>query len=354
VLALGLATGPAHAAPARPLDFLGAGVGPASRTLDFLPQAPAAPVDSAAAFSVVAPALVDINTTLNYQSAVGAGTGIVLDPSGEVLTNNHVIEGATSITATSVASGRTYPVDVIGYDRGHDIALVHLRGVGDLPTAPLGGPVAVGDPIAAVGNTGGSGGQPTVAPGTVTGLGQTVTATDDSGGGARQLTGLIRVAANILPGDSGGALVNSAGQVVGVNTAATLQYRMGGIRGGQGFAIPIDQALNIAGQIRSGGSNVVHVGDTAFLGVGVADGVADSGPAGALVRQALPDTPARQIGLTRGDLIVSIDGAPIGSAAALSDVFDQHHPGDTVAVGWLDGAGQRHTESVVLAAGPVG
>ena len=147
---------PAHAAPAPPL-----------------PVAPQAPLDQSAVMGQVTPGLVDINTTLDYQGAVGAGTGIVLDPSGEVLTNNHVIEGATAITATSLANGRTYPVDVIGYDRTNDIALVRLRGAGDLPVAALGtsSSVAVGDPIAAIGNAGGAGGAPSFAPGTVTQIG---------------------------------------------------------------------------------------------------------------------------------------------------------------------------------------
>src|SRR5690606_24636486 len=182
---------PAHAAPT-PL----------------LPVAPQTPLDQSAVMGQVTPGLVDINTTLDYQGAVGAGTGIVLDPSGEVLTNNHVIEGATAITATSLANGRTYPVDVVGYDRANDIALVRLRGAGDLPVASLGtsSSVAVGDPIAAIGNAGGAGGAPSFAPGTITELGASVRAQDESGGGSRELNDLIRVAADVRPGDSGGPL----------------------------------------------------------------------------------------------------------------------------------------------------
>ena len=145
---------------------------------------PQAPLDQSAVMGQVTPGLVDINTTLDYQGAVGAGTGIVLDPNGEVLTNNHVIEGATEITATSLANGRTYPVDVIGYDRTNDIALVRLRGASDLPVAALGtsSSVAVGDPIAAIGNAGGAGGAPSFAPGSVTEIGASVRASDESGG----------------------------------------------------------------------------------------------------------------------------------------------------------------------------
>ncbi len=113
---------------------------------------------------------------------------------------------------------------------------------------------------------------PSYAPGNVTQIGASVRATDESGGGARQLDDLIRVAADIRPGDSGGPLVNSSGQVVGVTVAATLTYRMGGVTGGEGFAIPIDRAMGIANQIRAGAaSRSIHLGDNAFIGVGIAD-----------------------------------------------------------------------------------
>ena len=320
--------------------------------------APRAPLDQSALLSQVVPGLVDINTTLSYQGAVGAGTGILLSPDGEVLTNNHVIEGATDITAVSLANSRTYPVDVIGFDRASDIALVRLRGATGLPTAILGtsSTLAVGDPIAAIGNSNGSSAPPSYAPGTVTEIGASVRASDESGGGARELYDLIRVAAEIRPGDSGGPLVNSAGQVVGVNVAATLTYRMGGVTGGEGFAIPIDRALGIANQIRSGViSDSIHLGDTAFIGVGIADSSPMSrGPAGAVVRQVLPGTPAGQIGLFSGDVITAVDGIPINSAEDLSNVMDQRRPGDIIMLTWIDRAGIPRSAPLVLAKGPVG
>ena len=320
--------------------------------------APRAPLDQSVLLSQVVPGLVDINTTLSYQGAVGAGTGILLSPDGEVLTNNHVIEGATDITAVSLANSRTYPVDVIGFDRASDIALVRLRGATGLPTAILGtsSTLAVGDPIAAIGNSNGSSAPPSYAPGTVTEIGASVRASDESGGGARELYDLIRVAAEIRPGDSGGPLVNSAGQVVGVNVAATLTYRMGGVTGGEGFAIPIDRALAIANQIRSGViSDSIHLGDTAFIGVGIADSSPMSrGPVGAVVRQVLPGTPAGQIGLFSGDVITAVDGVPINSAEDLSNVMDQRRPGDIIMLTWIDRSGIPRSAPLVLAKGPVG
>lgn len=319
--------------------------------------APRAPLDQSALLGQVVPGIVDINTTLGYQGAVGVGTGIVIDPSGVVLTNNHVIEGATEITAVSLANSVTYGVDVIGFDRASDIAIIQLRGAGGLPTAVLGtsSTLVVGEPIAAIGNANGFGGAPSYAPGTVTQLGASVRATDESGGGARELFDLIRVAADIRPGDSGGPLVNSAGQVVGVNVAATLTYRMGGVTGGEGFAIPIDRAMAIANRIRSGVPTPgIHLGDTAFIGVGIADAGPFGGPPGAVIRQVLPNTPASQAGLFGGDLITAVDGIPVNSAADLTSIMDQRRPGDTVTLIWMDRLGNPRSAPLVLAKGPVG
>lgn len=319
---------------------------------------PRAPLDQSALLSQVVPGLVDINTTMSYQGAIGNGTGILLNPDGEVLTNNHVIEGATEITAVSLANSRSYPVDVIGFDRDNDIALVRLRGAGGLPTAVLGtsSTVAVGDPIAAIGHSNGSGAPPSYAPGAVTQIGASVRASNEAGGNTRELYDLIRVAADIRPGDSGGPLVNSAGQVVGVNVAATLTYRKDEVTGGEGFAIPIDRALAIANQIRSGAaSDSIHIGDTAFIGVAIADPpLFGNGPAGAIVRQVLPGTPALAIGLFGGDVITAVDGIPITSASDLSDVMNKRRPGDTVMLTWVDRGGIVRNAPLVLAKGPVG
>ena len=313
--------------------------------------------DPASIADRVAPGLVDVNTVLGYDGAQAAGTGIVLTADGEVLTNNHVIEGATKIEVTDIGNGQTYPATVVGYDRGHDIAVLKLQGASGLATATTGdsSQVAVGDAIIGIGNAGGDGGAPDVAPGTVTALDQTITASDQSGANAQQLTGLIQVNANIQPGDSGGPLVNSAGQVIGVNTAASARYqfnRGGGPAAVQGFAIPINQAMSIVDQIESGnGSATVHIGGSAMLGVSVTDPGAGQGAA---VAQVLSGGPAAQAGLAAGDVIVSLDGQAVDSATALTGLMDRHHPGDTVTVTWLDQEGQQHTGSAKLATGPAG
>ena len=348
----GLTAGPAIAEPAAPP----APPAPAPMAPP-APPAAAAPMNPSVVLGRVVPGLVDINTTLGYQGALGAGTGIVIDPNGDILTNNHVVEGATEITAVSLANSRTYQADVLGFDRANDIAVVRLRGAGGLPTANLGtsSTLAVGDPIAAVGNSNGTGAPPSYAPGNITQLGASVRASDESGGGSRELFDLIRVAAEIRPGDSGGPLVNSAGQVVGVTVAATLDFHMGGVSGEEGFAIPIDRARAIADQIRANApSPSIHIGDTAFIGVGIADAQELGGPPGAVVRQVLPDTPAGKAGLRPGDVITAVDGTPVNSAADLSNLMDQRRPGNTVMLTWIDRFGNPRTVPVLLAKGPVG
>jgi S1-C subfamily serine protease len=304
--ALALATAPAHASP----------------------LTTPAPRDAQTAAAQVGPEIVDIDAKLGFQSAIGAGTGIVIDPS-VVLTNNHVIAGATDLTARSVANGQTYPATVIGFDRKHDIAVLQLAG-GGLPVANIGNSdtVKVGDPVVSLGNAGGAGGAPSVEEGRIGALGQTVSANDALTGSNETLNGLMEVDANIRPGDSGGPTVNAANQVIGMNTAATANFHLGR---GQGFAIPINEAMAIAGQIRSGASSpTVHIGPTAFLGVGVNDA---PGGGGAIVRQVIPTGPAAGAGINPGDVITSINGQPVNSAAALTNILDQHHPGEGVSVG---------------------
>ena len=130
--------------------------------------------------SKVDPGLVDIVTNLGYQNGQAAGTGMVLTSSGEVLTNNHVIRGATQIKATDVGNGRTYTAKVVGYDETDDVAVLQLQGASGLPTVtPSSASVGVGDKVVALGNAEGKGGTPSKAVGKVTGLGRTITASDE-------------------------------------------------------------------------------------------------------------------------------------------------------------------------------
>jgi len=322
--------------------------------------------------SQVDPGLVDIVSTLGYQQAEAAGTGMVLTSSGEVLTNNHVIEGATSITVADIGNGRSYQAKVVGYDQTKDVAVLQLQGASGLSTVSLGdsSSAAVGQKVTAIGNAGGKGGTPSVVTGQITGLGASITASDEGSGTSEQLTGLISHNAAIQPGDSGGPLVDSAGHVIGMDTAASssaangFQFQPGSQAGGQAggqtqaFAIPINEALSVADQVEAGNaSSTVHIGATAFLGVEIqsADNAAQDGVptgTGAEVAGVLPGSAADNAGIAQGDVITSVDGQSVSSPSALQSAMEQHHPGDSVTIGWTDQFGQSQSATVTLATGP--
>lgn len=304
------------------------------------------------------PALVDVMTTLGYQHTSAAGTGMVLTPNGEVLTNNHVVEGATSITVRDVGNGRTYPARVVGYSETSDVAVLQLTGASGLRTVKTGdsGSVSVGQHVTALGNAEGKNGTPSVATGSVLALGATITASDQGSGTTEQLTGMIRTNAGIQPGDSGGPLVNGSGQVVGMNTAASSG---GGLPIGttaadttQAYSIPINKALAIAHQIEAGqSSSAVHIGATAFLGIQVASS-GFSGGSGVTMVGVVPGTAAANAGLGAGDTILSVAGHSVTSGSDLQSVIAGHHPGDKLTVVWQDQFGQTHTSVVTLSQGP--
>jgi S1-C subfamily serine protease len=308
----------------------------------------------------VDPALVDVTSTLGYQQAESLGTGLVLTSNGEILTNNHVIEGATSIKVTDIGNGQSYPAKVVGYNQTKDIAVLQLQGASGLKTVKLGNSdtAAVGQKVVALGNAQGKGGTPSVATGQITALNKSITASDQGSGTTEQLTGLINHNAPIQPGDSGGPLVNTAGQVIGIDTAASNTMQFQQAQQTDAFAIPINDALAIGNQIEAGhASSTVHIGATGFLGVEVesADNAARQGVqagSGAAVQGTLQGTPAADAGLSGGDVITSVDGHSVSSPSALQAALEEHHPGDKVTIGWTSGTGQSHSASVTLANGP--
>jgi S1-C subfamily serine protease len=306
--------------------------------------------------SPIGTGVVVIDTNLAYQGAQAAGTGMVLTSSGEVLTNNHVISGATTIKVVVPKTGHSYTARVVGYDRTADVALLQLQGASNLKTVSIGSAKpAVGATVTALGNAGGSG-SISSATGRVTGLGKSITASDDQGG-SEQLTGLIETNAGVQPGDSGGPLLNSNGQVVGMDTAASSGFGFQNVSAADAYAIPIAKALTIAHAISSGkASAAIHVGTTAFLGIEVqsvdAAGYGYSGVSGVLIAGVVSGGPADSAGLAAGDVITALDGHTVSSPSAVPALVLAKKPGAKITVTYADQSGTSQTATVTLGSGP--
>jgi S1-C subfamily serine protease len=301
----------------------------------------------------VDPAIVDINTVVG--SGQAAGTGQIVTSNGEILTNNHVVDRSTSIQVTIAGRSQTYSAHVIGVDPSADIALIQIDGVSGLPTVSFASAssVKVGDPILALGNALGQGGTPDVSQGSITALDQTITASE-GGSKSEQLTGMLQSDATIYPGDSGGPIVNSSGQVVGMITAGDVQ----GFRSSAStvnYAIPSDTLLSVINQIRSGqASSQIIYGQTGYIGVTVQN--IDSGisaqlnlkvSSGALVQGVQSSSPAASAGITRYSVITSVAGTSITNIDDLGSTLLAHKPGERVPITWVNQSG-THTATVTL------
>src|SRR5271169_3172307 len=358
--------------------------------------APAAPLTGGqqAIVTKVKPGLVIINTNLQFDSEAAAGTGMVINADGLVLTNNHVIDGSTKITAIVAATGRTYSATVVGYDKTGDIALIQLQNASGLTVVPIGNSssVKIGNAVVALGNAEGRG-RITAAAGGVTGLNQTITASEEGSSTASEtLNGMIQTDANIVPGDSGGPLAGSIG-VIGMDTAGN------GVSDQQqasaGFAIPINTALSVARQIAGGqASSTITIGYPPFVGIFISSASSSSpqaqaqqeeeqqqngggsggigrspvcytsnadltvpsaiGPvsSGTLILGTICGSPAASAGMTGGAVITAVNGQAIGSPDDLTRTLSRFHPGDTISVTWVSPSGQRSTSSLHLTAGP--
>jgi S1-C subfamily serine protease len=285
---------------------------------------------------------------------LGAGTGMILTSTGEVMTNNHVVQGAFSIHVQVPGSSKTYTASVLGVSPSADVALIQLEGASGLPTVTLGdaSSLSVGDNVTAIGNALGRG-STTTTNGTVSGLDRSIIAQDPTGD-PEHLHGLIQTNAPIVPGDSGGALVASNGEVVGMITAGSSSIP--GQAAKVGFAIPVDDALGIVDQIRAGQeSSTVLLGERGYLGVRVQDltpalaaQLGFGTTSGAVVSGIDPGTPAETIGITAPAVITAIDGQPVTSGEVLGTLLHAHTPGEQVRVTWVDAHG-THTATVGLA-----
>jgi S1-C subfamily serine protease len=294
--------------------------------------------------------VVVIETNLAYQNAAAAGTGMVLTSSGRILTNNHVIAGATTIRVVVPKTTHTYTARVAGYDTTADVAVLQLQKASNLKTVTTGdaSSLKLGARVTAVGNAGGTG-KLTSSRGNVTGLHKSITVQGDDGT-TEQLTGLIETNAALQPGDSGGPLLNSAGRVVGIDTAAASGSPFAVSASNDGYAIPIGKATTIAKQIVSGkSSTTVHIGATAFLGVQLEPSFAGQG---ATIAGVVPGAPAAAAGLVPGDVIIAVAGKAVSGPSDVAPIILTHKPGDKVTITYSDASGQTQSASVTLASGP--
>ena len=331
-----------------------------------------------------------INAALQYDSEAAAGTGMVINADGLVLTNNHVIDDSTKITATVAATDRTYPATVVGYDKTGDIALIQLQNASGLTTVPIGNysSVKVGNAVVALGNAEGRG-SITATASEVTGLNQTITASEEGSSSASEtLSGMIQTDADIVPGDSGGPLASSVG-VIGMDTAGNdvSDQQQASV----GFAIPINTALSVARQIAGGqASSTITIGYPPFVGIFIGSGSSSSPQAqaqreeqqqngggsgsssacytsnadltvpsviapvssGTLIVGTICGSPAASAGMTGGAVITAVNGQAVGSPDDLTGILSRFHPGDTISVTWVSPSGQRSTSSLHLTAGP--
>lgn len=295
--------------------------------------------------AAVKPAVVQITTEEVQQNPfgqgagavpTGVGSGVFFDGQGHILTNHHVIAGASRIRV-SLADGRTFPGTLVGSDAQTDLAVVRVQG-DNLPRAELGDSdrLQVGEWVVAIGHALGLAGGPTVTTGVVGALNRTVQEPGGQGGGGPFLFGVVQTDASINPGNSGGPLVNLAGQVVGLNTLVAGQTSPGGAQAeGIGFAIAVNNAKRIAQQILETG-RVVH----AYLGIryvsltpAVAAQLGMQGVTqGALVGAVVSGSPAAQAGLREDDVITKIEGQPLQGESALAELVDRQKPGDTITL----------------------
>ena len=313
--------------------------------------------------------LVDINTSLSYQGSQAAGTGMVLTSNGLVLTNNHVIQGATSITARDVNNNKVYTATVVGYDISKDVAILQLKNASGLATVSLGNSrkVTRGEQVVGVGNAGGIGGTPSYAAGSVLALNQSLTASDsETATGSENLNGMIEMNVDIQPGDSGGPLVNTKGKVIGIDTAAAAAGGGFGFQNfapnvAQAYAIPINTALSIATSIENGDATTsVHVGGTAFMGVEIVPANQASqynagSPAttsGVAVEGVIPGSPAAATALVTGDVITSVNAQSITTTVGLETLLQSLKPGDVVQVDYVNQSGAAESLSLTLSSGP--
>lgn len=324
-----------------------------------LPESPLTPVNPGAGGSnsnnssadsiaaKVIPAIVDVNTTLGNGQA--AGTGMIISSTGEILTNNHVVTGSTSINVTVHGRSQSYSAHVVGVNVAQDVAVIQIdQSVSGLPTVTFANSssLKVGDSVVAIGNALGQGGTPRAFAGHITALNQTITASEGRQS-SETLSGMVQSDAVIYEGDSGGALVNTSGQVVGMITAGEAQ----GFRSAAsdiGYAVSSNTAIAQANRIRAQeNAPDLTYGQVGYLGVSVQD---SSTTNGVLVVGVQSGSPADAAGITAGSVITRIGGTSVDSSDSLGNAIKAHSPGERVSVSWISADGGSRSATVTLGA----
>lgn len=276
------------------------------------------------------------------ERAQSLGSGAVIDPKGIILTNDHVISGASRILATT-KSGVELECEVVGSDADNDLAVLRVKNPrgGPLPAIRLGtsSDLLIGETIVAIGNPFGF--SNTVTAGVVSALGRSVRGQNNQ----RTYTDFVQIDAPINPGNSGGPVVNIQGDLIGIATAI-----IGGAQG-IGFAIPVDRAKRIV-------DDLVRFGEVRAVWIGVRARTITSGeeerPRGLRVRSVVPDSPGARAGIRPGDVIVSLDGTPIDSQEAFETALSTRGPGRSMKIALRAANGDLRTISVQGQAPPKG
>jgi S1-C subfamily serine protease len=332
----GSTTGASAASPSA-----GASSGASSSSTSSLPPAAQVTTDVKTALARIEPSVVLINDTITSSPSgrggfggfggfeeSGAGTGIIISSDGEIVTNAHVVNGATDITVTFSGSSATHPATIVGINTTEDLAVIKVAGVSNLKPATFANSdtAEVGDSVLAVGNALGYGGAPTVTEGILSAKGRSLTGTDDN------LSNLLQTDAAINPGNSGGPLVDTDGQVIGIDVAVASGTTTEPAQN-IGFAIASNTVVSALPALKAGQGASSQSGGGAtqsgtFLGVSVADATG-----GALVQAVEPGSPAATAGIQAGDLITSINGTAVADGTALQQAIRAEKPGTTVTVG---------------------
>lgn len=283
----------------------------------------------------VLPSVVQIDTS------GGLGSGIVIDAQGDIVTNAHVVGSATSFTVTA-SDGSSHPGSLVGAYAANDLAVIRASGTGGLKPATFGdsGGVHLGDIVVAIGSPLGL--ADSVSEGIVSGLGRS-----QSEGGGVNLTGLIQTTAAIGPGNSGGALVDIAGRVIGMPTLSAAGSARAGGAPNIGFAIPSNQIVNVTGQLVSGGS--VNRTNLPFLGISTTTAASGSG---AQIASVVSGGPAERAGVQAGWVVTGLAGRPVPDASAISQILSGFKPGDRVDLTARLPDGSTRTVTITLGERP--